>query len=338
MGKIIQVLKPNFPKEMRKKILKELDKCFKSGWIGMGPKVKEFEIAWAKYTGAKYAVAVNSCTSALDIAVRLVKLPNPVKVSAFTFISSALAPLNAGYKIKFVDIDEKSLCTKEADIQVMYAGNQFGKGIIYDMAHSSGVKHKGLISCWSFHAVKNLPTGDGGMITMNDKKLYERAKAMSWCGIDKSTFERSGERYSWKYAITCQGLKAHMNDITAIIGLEQLKVLDKGNSYRKKISETYNKYLPKFIKRPFKSETNHLYAVRVPKRDKLFDYLATKGIGCGVHYFPLYNYIKAFGKTPILPITEKVSKEIISLPCHLGLKIKDIKTVCKEISHFYSVK
>ena len=229
---------------------REIKKVLDSHWWGMGSKTKEFEEKWAEFTGAKYAVAVNSCTSALDIACRLIKLPNPVKVSAFTFVSSALAPLNAGYKVKFVDIDEKSLCTPKADIQVMYAGNQFGKGIIYDMAHSGGAKHKGLISCWSFHAVKNLPAGDGGMITMNDKKLYERAKALSWCGIDKSTFQRSGKKYSWDYDIKEAGLKAHMNDITACIALEQLKVLKEGNEYRKKLAETYDKYLPKFIERP----------------------------------------------------------------------------------------
>jgi perosamine synthetase len=166
----MNVLRPYFTKEQIKNIQKEVGNILASGWIGMGPKVQELEEKWAEFTGAKYAVATNSCTSALDVAVRLVKLPNPVKVSAFTFVSSALSPLNAGYDIELVDIDENSLCTPKSDIQVMYAGNQFGEGIIYDMAHSGGAKHKGLISCWSFHAVKNLPMGDGGMITMNDKK------------------------------------------------------------------------------------------------------------------------------------------------------------------------
>jgi perosamine synthetase len=243
----IQVLQPK-PTGTEIKALKEV---INSKWWGMGPKTQKLEEEWAKFTGSKYAVAVNSCTSALDIACRLVKLPNPVKVSAFTFVSSALSPKNAGYDIEFVDIDEKSLCTPKADIQVMYAGNQAGEGIIYDMAHSGGAKHKGIISCWSFHAVKNLPSGDGGMITMNSKRLYERAKALSWCGIDKSTFERSGKKYSWDYQITEQGLKAHMNDITACIALEHLKVLPERNAYRKELAETYDKYLPKWIKRPY---------------------------------------------------------------------------------------
>ena len=324
------VLKPK-PTGKEIKALKEvIDSC----WWGEGPKVKEFEEKWAKYTGSRYAVATNSCTSALDIACRLIPLPNPVRVSAFTFVSSALAPLNAGHKVKFVDIDPESLCTPQADSQVMYAGNQSGEGTIYDMAHSSGVKHKGVLSCWSFHAVKNLPAGDGGMITMNDKKLYERAKAMSWCGISKSTWKRSGKKYAWDYDILEAGLKAHMNDITASIGLEQLKVLDSGNAYRKKLAETYDKYLPEHIKRPFRSESWHIYTIQVDDRDALFDYLAKNGVNCGVHYKPLYKY-PIFNQKE-LPVTEAVFQRIITLPLHLGLSVKDVKEVCKLVKKFYA--
>lgn len=327
----VQVLQP----KATGKEYKALKQVLASGWWGPGPKVEELEKKWAKYTGARFAVAVNSCTSALDVACRLDILPKTVTVSPFTFISSALAPLNAGYQVKFVDIDEESLCTPYADIQVMYAGNQFGEGIIYDMAHSSGVKHKGLISCWSFHAVKNLPSGDGGMITMNDPELYRKAKALSWCGIDKSTYDRNHGKYAWNYNIIGAGLKAHMNDITACIALEQFKVLEVGNLYRKMIAATYDKYLPTFIKRPYRSKTWHLYTIQVPDRDKLFDFLASKGVGCGVHYKPLYNYDKVFGMRETLPVTEKVFHHIISLPIHLNLKISEVKKICKLITEFY---
>lgn len=329
----IQVLKP----KATGKEYKKLKEVLQSGWWGPGPKVEELEKKWAKYTGARFAVAVNSCTSALDVACRVLKFENPVTVSAFTFVSSALAPLNAGYKVKFVDIDETSLCTKEADIQVMYAGNQFGKGRIYDMAHSSGVKHQGEISCWSFHAVKNLPAGDGGMLTMNDPEVYRRAKALSWCGIDKSTYSRSKGKYAWDYDIREAGLKAHMNDITACIALEQFKVLDTGNAYRKLIAHTYDKFLPEFISRPFRSSTWHLYTIRVSERDKLFDYLARNGVGCGVHYKPLYKYDRVFKDAETLPVTERVFHSILSLPIHLGLKISEVKKICALIEQFYTI-
>lgn len=327
----VQVLQPKATGKEYKALKKVLD----SGWWGPGVKVQELEIAWAKYTGARFAVAVNSCTSALDVACRLGILPKKVKVSPFTFISSALAPLNAGYEVEFVDIDPETFCTPKADIQVMYAGNQSGEGIIYDMAHSSGVKHKGLVSCWSFHAVKNLPAGDGGMLTMNDPELYRKAKALAWCGIDKSTYDRSKGKYAWDYNIIGAGLKAHMNDITACIALEQFKVLDSSNLYRKIIAQTYDKYLPKNIKRPFRSSTWHLYTIQVPDRDGLYDFLASKGVGCGVHYKPLYKYNKVFGYRETLPVTEDVFNHIISLPIHLNLKLSEVKKICKLIGEFY---
>lgn len=303
-------------------------------WWGPGKKVKELEEKWVSFTGAKYAVAMNSCTSALDVACRIVGLPETVTVSPFTFVSSALAPLNAGHKIKFVDIDEESFCTPEADIQVMYAGNIFGKGRIYDMAHAGGYQHLGEVSCWSFHAVKNLPAGDGGMITMNDPELYRRAKALSWCGIDKSTFERNQGKYSWDYDIQEAGLKAHMNDITAAIALCQLEKLKENNAHRKMLALTYDEYLPDFIERPFRSSTWHLYAVRLPNRDGLYDFLAKEGISCGVHYKPLYNY-PIFGEQEILPVTEKVFNEIISLPIHGNISGEDVKMICSKIKKFY---
>lgn len=309
--------------------LEALKEVLESGWWGQGKKVAEFEQQFAEYVGAKYAIATNSCTSALDIAVRVAPLGDEVSVTPFTFVSSALCIVNAGKKVKFVDIDEDSLCTPKADIQVLYAGNDAGEGIIYDMAHAGGAKHKGLISCWSFHAVKNLPTGDGGMLTTNDEEVYRRAKALSWCGIDKSTFSRSQGGYSWDYDIKEAGLKANMTDLTAVIGLCQLKKLTERNEKRKQIASWYDTYLPEQVKRPFRSSSWHLYAIRVPERDRLFDLLKENGVTAGVHYKPLYKY-PIFPQEE-LPVTEKVSKEIISLPMNLDLTEEGVKRVCDVI-------
>lgn len=300
-----------------------------SHWWGSGKKAREFEDKFAESVGAKYAVATNSCSAALDIAVQIAPLGEEVSVTPFTFVSSALAILHAGKKIKFVDIDPVSYCTPKADIQVLYAGNDFGEGIIYDMAHFGGGKHKGLISCWSFQARKNLPTGDGGMITTNDEALYKRAKALSWCGIDKSTLDRSGQSYAWDYDIREIGMKADMTDIVAAIGLEQLKKLDENNKKRFDLAYLYDFYLPEHIQRPFKSTTWHLYTIRVPNRDDLFTKLAQSGVSAGVHYKPLYKY-PIFPQEE-LPITEKVFKEILSLPMHVNLTEEDVKYICALI-------
>ncbi len=309
-----------------------ISEVLNSGWWAMGSRVKEFEEKWAEFTGAKYAVATNSCTAALDIAVRIVDLPT-FRVSPFTFVSSALCVLNAQKRVKFVDIDPETLCTPKADIQVFYAGNEAGEGIIYDMAHAAGVKHRGLISCWSFHAVKNLPTGDGGMLTTNDEEVYKKAKALSWCGIDKSTFDRSKDGYSWDYNIEHIGLKANMNDITAAIGLCQLKCLNGNNSKRTTVAMLYNTYLNKAIKRPYTSSTWHLYTLQVPNRDELYTKLKEAGISAGVHYKPLYKY-PIFPQKE-LPVTEIISRRIISLPMHLELTEEDVKKVCEIVNKHY---
>ncbi len=310
--------------------LQNIHEVLQSGWWAQGAKVKEFESQFAELTGAKFAIATNSCTSALDIAVRVAGLGKEVSVSPFTFISSALCIVNAGKKVKFVDIDEQSLCTPKADIQVFYGGNDFGEGIIYDMAHSGGEKHRGVVSCWSFHAVKNLPTGDGGMLTTNDPAIYRRARALAWCGIDKNTWDRSNDRYSWDYDIQEPGLKANMNDITAAIGLAQIKKLKENNDYRAKVAGWYDRYLPKEINRPYRSKTWHLYPIRVKNRDNLYDFLAEHGVSAGVHYKPLYNY--PFLKTKEkFPVTERVFNEILSLPMHIELKEEDVKYVCTVI-------
>ena len=334
---MLNVLRPVFSQSEHEQILAGISEILDSGWIGQGPKVKELEEKWAELTGARYAIATNSCTAALELAVRAVKWPKTkvITVSPFTFISSALCALNNGYEVNFVDIDPESYCTPKADIQVMYAGNQFGEGIIYDMAHSSGAKHKGLISCWSFHAVKNLPAGDGGMLTTDDEEIYKRVRAMSWCGIDKSTFERNGNKYNWDYEITEQGLKAHMNDITAIFALAKLENLESDNNYRKQLAYWYDKYLPENIKRPFRSDSWHLYTIEVDNRDGLIDFLAENGIGTGVHYAPLYRYKKVFGEMPVLPVTQRVFERIISLPMHLQVTRGDVKNICQLVKEFY---
>jgi len=300
-----------------------------SGWWDKGPKVAELEQKFADFVGAKYAIATNSCTAALDIAVRMLPY-DTFTVSPLTFVSSASCVINAGKKVEFVDIDPLSLCTPQADIQVLYAGNDFGEGTIYDMAHFGGGKHKGLMSCWSFQARKNLPTGDGGMLTTNNEEIAQRARAISWYGVNKSTYDRSQKKYSWDYEIKEVGIKGNMNDITAAIGLCQLEKLPQNNVKRALIASWYDQYLPQGIKRPFHSATWHMYVIRVPERDKVYDFMAENGVTCGVHYKPLYKY-PIFPQTE-LPNTEQAFKEILTLPMHVDLTEDDVKEVCRLLS------
>jgi len=267
---------PIFRAKMNKdEILRELGKIFDAGWIGMGPKTKEFEEKFAKYIGVKYAVALNSATAALHLAnlVLGIKDGDEVIVPAMTFVSTALAPLYCGATPVFADIEEDTLCIDPKDIErkitkntkaiipVHYGGHackmdeimeiaqKYGLKVIEDAAHATGAKYKGkmlgsigTLGCFSFHAVKNLPTGDGGMLVTDDEKIYKELLKLRWVGIDKDTFARDkGKKYSWQYSVDEIGFKYHMNDITSVIGLAQLKVLNVHNKIRRDIAKKYDK-------------------------------------------------------------------------------------------------
>lgn len=367
----IRVFKPSFGKEE----LKALKEVLLSGWVGLGPKTIQFEEKFAKYIGVEYCVGVNSGTSALDLAVKLLNINHgdEIIVPTITFVSTAhIAAYNLATPI-FVDVDYDTMglslkdvkrkITKrtKAIIPVHYGGRPIDIDslleinenipIIEDCAHACGAEYKnkkcgslGKIGCFSFHAVKNLSMGDGGAITLNDKKLYERAKRLRWLGIDTGTWERTNNNktYWWKYDVGEIGLKCHMNDIQAAIGLEQLKKLDKMNNRRKEIVQFYRKELKniKNIELPlmdddiFKSSW-HIFHIKCNRRDELSTFLKDKQISTGVHYYPIHLY-PCYGNITSLPIAEKLIKKILTLPLYPDLKNEDLKRITKSIKEFYN--
>ena len=358
----------------KKEILKEMGKLFDSGFIGLGPKTKEFEEKFAKYVGVKYAVGLNSATAALHLAnyVLGITKSDEVIVPSMTFVSTALAPLYCGATPVFADIEEDTLCVDPEDIErkitkntkaiipvhfgghackmdeIMKIAQKHGLYVIEDAAHAAGAKYRGkmlgsigVMGCFSFHAVKNLPTGDGGMITTDDEKIYKELLRLRWVGIDKDTWARDkGEKYSWRYSVDRLGFKCHMNDITAVIGSAQLKVLDTHNKIRRKIAEKYNKALKNvgWIKIPIEKEyafsSRHNYVIKTEKRDELNKYLSSKGISTGVHYEPI-NHYKVFGEVNAdLPIAEKVWQNLLTLPLYPDMTDKNFNKIVKEILTF----
>jgi perosamine synthetase len=169
------------------------------------------------------------------------------------------------------------------------------------------------------------------MLTTNNKKIYEKAKRLRWCGIDKSTYERDKGKYHWEYDIAEVGIKGHMNDITAAIGITQLKKLPDSNLRRTAIAYSYQ--LGLMDVGPVHTYPYHLYPLLVGDRDELHDYLADKGISTSVHYKPLYYY-KIFGKQKKLPITEYIYNHILSLPIYPDLKPSEVKYIIKTIKEF----
>jgi perosamine synthetase len=329
-----------------------------SGWVGLGPRTEEFEHRFAARVGAKHAVALNSCTSALHMALRLLDVGpgDEVIVPTITFVSTAHAVVYCGAVPVFCDVNPRTLLIDveemrrlttsrtRAVIPVLYAGQLFdcplaGIPLVYDCAHAAGSAFSaaGKFACWSFHAVKNLACGDGGMLTMDDALLAQRARKLRWLGIDKTTWDRTGrKRYAWEYDCREIGFKSHTNDLAAAIGLVQLQKLDAMQQRRREIADRYCRRLKGIIELPPKStgQSWHLFVVRSDKRNALADYLARRGITTGVHYKPIHLY-ECYGQQPTLSVAEREWHRILSLPMHAGLTDGEVDTVCETIKGFF---
>lgn len=378
--KIVPLFKPDI---IREKILPDLEGIMKSGWIGLGPKTEELEARFAKYVGSKYAVAVNSCTSALHLALKIFNIGDGdvVATTPMSFISTNSVLIYQRAIPVFIDVNPNTMCmdvekliseinwNKEikAIIVVHYGGTPMDMKSVYeiaatrnipvieDAAHAAGARYdNGLavgsntfengITCFSFHAVKNMPLGDGGMLTTNGINVAQRLKRLRWLGIDKSTYVRDkGNSYSWMYSIDEVGYKYHCNDISSIIGLRQLEVLEEHNDYRRKIWKWYFEQLQDvqvdFIDGDSKESVSsrHLVAIKVDKdkRDALLDHLNANNIQAGVHYYPNHLY-SIFSKYCVnaLEVVEEEWQKLISLPCHLYLEKKDVDRICLIIKKF----
>lgn len=273
-----QVFRPYMTEDEEKAVIEVL----RSRWIGLGPKTKQFEDDFVSYTDAKHCVALNSCTAALDMAVRLCGIGkhDKVLVPTMTFVSTAHAVCYNDAMPVFVDCDE-NLQMSVSDIEnkldkfvkaiiVVHYGGRINpeikkiaeickeKGIylIEDCAHAAGAwfedKHAGTfgdIGCFSFHAVKNLAMGDGGAIITNNDEWMNRAKKMRWLGIDKGTWDRTeaNKGYWWQYIVEEIGYKNHPCDILSAIGIEQLKKLNMMNAKRYSLYKMYREELKDLI-------------------------------------------------------------------------------------------
>lgn len=362
---MIQLFKPYVSPEA----IRAVSEVLGSGWIGLGPKTAEFEKAFADYIGCRYAVAVNAATSALHLAVVASDIGegDEVITTPLTFVSTNHVLLYEGASPVFCDVDDKTLNIDlqkaellvtprtKAIMAVHYGGNPVDINALYsfaarhkiavieDAAHACGAVFNGRkvgsfgLTCFSFHAVKNLPTGDGGMVTTNDDAIYEKLVRLRWLGIDRSTFARSAGNYQWEYDVADVGFKYHMNDITAAIAVEHLKRLDEWNERRREIVKMYKEELqdltPDYIRfveqTPGAISANHLCAIRVKDRDSVVDKFKEHGIGVGVHYKPNNHYqMYASAVKGDLGVAENAYEELISLPLHLFLTDEDVQDVC----------
>jgi perosamine synthetase len=318
--------------------IEAVTKVLRSRWWGQGRVVEQFERELADRYEYAHCVTTNSATAALHLALHVLGIGSGSEVilPALTFVSTGLAVLYTGAKPILADVYPDTLCLDWNDalskvsektcaiMPVDYAGFPAWTNdkpyitaipIVQDAAHSCGGRGYGDLVCLSFHPVKNLATGDGGAILTNDADQAERLRSLRWCGIDRSTWERSEKRYGWDYDISEMGFKYHWNDIQAAIGLVQLGRLDAMNERRREIAEKYCEELCGVVELPHYvlGHTRHLFPIRVDaeQRDLLIDYLLSKDISAGVHYKPLSHYPMFDG---YVPVTEREWRRLVSLP------------------------
>lgn len=367
---MIPVYRP-YHDELEMRYLKEV---IDSGWWGLGPKTAEFEKKFAEYIGSKYALGLNSATAALHIALMCIDVKDQEVITpSMTFVSTNHAILYNGGIPVFSDIEpdnlnvtaehiEKLITPKtKAIIVVHYGGyacdmdsimdlaNKHNLIVIEDCAHACGGKYKdkmlgsiGHFGSFSFQAVKNLSTGDGGMLTTNNEEWAARIKKLRWVGISKDTFDRgAGNSYDWFYDVTELGYKYHMNDIMAAIGLAQFEKLEWMNDRRRCFSEQYRKAfsgIPEIecpTVKDYMFPACHNFVIKVEKRDELRAHLMQKGITTGVHYYPnhLYKMYKPYYRS--LPNTESVWKKLMTLPLYPGITKDEIDMIIINIMEFF---
>lgn len=236
-------------------------------------------------------------------------------------------------------------------IQKATQGPLNGFQMIEDCAHASGTYYqdgahvgsrKDTTSCFSYQAVKNLPTFDSGMICCPTQNTHDRARRLAWLGIDKDTFARTSantsELYKWRYNVPELGWKYNGNDIAGAIANVQLKYLDRDNNQRRKMYQTYAKNFKestqvRLVSHHPNHSSHHLVVVRVKNRSEVIAALQANGIAPGVHYLPNSEFpvFQKYYKKGSCPNLEKISEEILSLPNHLQLTEADINKVCEVV-------
>jgi UDP-4-amino-4,6-dideoxy-N-acetyl-beta-L-altrosamine transaminase len=361
----------------------------RSGWITTGPKVAEFEEAFATYVGARHAVSFSSGTAALHGAAVAAELgPGDEAITTpLTFCATANCLLYTGASHVFADVRPDTLNINpeevakritnrtKAILPVDYAGHpagldeiisraeQHGLVVIEDATHALGAEYEGRrvgsishMTVFSFHPVKHITTGEGGMVTTDNPEFARRLRMFHNQGID---FEARGSQRrvkgEWYYEMVALGYNYRLTDIGCALGLSQLKRLDANLERRREIATAYTeafKKLPGLHPPLVQSGVNpswHLYPIRLEletlkaDRAEVFRALRAENIGVQVHYIPVHLhpfYRKQFGYGGgEYPIAEDAYERLISLPMFHGMTdddIEDVKEALKKVLSYYA--
>jgi perosamine synthetase len=369
--------------------IQEVSKVLKSDYLTTGPYVKKFEYAVAEYVGAKYAVAVTNGTAALHTACFAagIKEGDEVIVPALSFAASSNCVLYCGgtpifadidpktYNIDISKIEEKITDKTRAIIPVDFAGqsvnmdeirkiaDKYNLIIIEDGAHALGSEYKGKkigtgahMTEFSFHPVKPVTTGEGGVVVTDSEEFYNRMMLFRAHGITRDTELMTNNEGSWYYEQIDLGYNYRITDIQCALGLSQLKKLDAFIERRRKIGNLYNESFSNVEEIILPSEPAflrsgwHIYVIGLNlellscSRKEIIEALQAENIGVNVHYIPIYlhPYYRKLGyNRGLCPEAEKLYERMITLPLFPSMTEKDIEDVVfavKKVIRYYSIR
>ena len=359
----IKLFDPSTNKSEEKSMINVLKSHFWASGSGVNY-VYEFEKQFQKYVKSNNTVAVNSGTAALHLALSLLDISKKeVILPSLSFVSTAHSIILNNAKPIFVDVDpctmcidpekiEKAITKKTGAILPVHFGGfscdldsisklclKHNIPFVEDAAHAVGTSYKnkkigthGKFTCFSFHPVKNLAMPSGGLISINDsnhKKLKKILNSKRWCGITN--------RINSEYDVKEMGWNYYMNEFSAALGLDQLNKLDKMNKKRKSIAKKYFTKINLEEKMPYNEECSyHLYWILIKNRTKFRKKLDSLGIETGIHYKPIH-LLSMYKNKKKLPITEKIGKQIVSIPIHPNLSNNQINKIITAINKFAEI-
>lgn len=369
---MIPVFKPSMDEEEWYALKEPLEK----GWLGLGPKTKEFEALFAEYVGASYAVGTNSGTSALDLGFAVLDIQGgEVVTTSLTYVATNHSILHLGGVPVFADIEEdtgniradeiercitprtKAICVvhyggHSCDMDpIMELAEAHGIPVLQDSAHACGSTYKGRrigsfgpVNTFSFDPVKNLATGAGGMVTVSDGEIDARLRRLRWLGHARPPGTPAEPGMMDYYHVTEEvGFRHHMNDLSAAIGIVQLRKLERHNDRRRAIAATYNREFAALdwvrtpVLKDYATTAQHKYVIRVPAedRDQLMLHLKERGVGSHVHFVPthLHPAYKPY-TTELLPVTERFWKTIVTLPLFPGMTEDEVAQVIDSVKSY----
>jgi dTDP-4-amino-4,6-dideoxygalactose transaminase len=339
-----------------------IQRVLRSGWFILGEEVEKFEEEFSKYVGARFGIGVNSGSDALYLAVKALGISNGDEVItvSHTMISTVDAITRNGAKPIFADIkpetyllDVSKIETKISDKtraiipvhlyghpvdmgQLMEIADKHNLYVIEDACQAHGAEYLnrkvgsiGDIGCFSFYPTKNLGAyGDGGMLVTNSEELADKLRKMRNYGQSK------------KYYYDSLGVNSRLDEIQAAILRTKLRHLDEWNEKRRKLAKLYTELLDntdviKPIEKEYAKHVYHLYVIRHKQRDKLQQYLLNQRIQTLIHYPIPVHMQKAYMRPDKLPITEKICREILSLPMNPWLKEEEAKIISEYIHKYH---